>query len=84
MTPEEIQVLKEQAEKNPDIGLIIGASIGAIMPHIALTKLLVEMGLVSKEELATTYAKHLDASKYPKGLAEMLEPIWASLRKDVE
>jgi len=42
LSEEEAKALKERIAKQPDIGLIIGSSIGAIMPHIALAKLLLQ------------------------------------------
>ena len=81
ITAENAAALKERMEKDQDIGLIIGSSVGALMPHVALAKLLVEKGVISKEELNATYDKLLDASKYPKGIAEMLKPIWDGVKK---
>ena len=60
VTPKQLQPLKLQAEKDPNIGLI------------------------SRVELVACCHKHLNASKYAKGLAAILGPKWESLKRDVK
>jgi len=54
------------------------------MPHIALVKLLLKKRLIAKDDLNESYDKYLDLKKHPKAMADLLEPIWASVRKATE
>jgi hypothetical protein len=56
--------------------LLSAAAIASLLPHICLSKALVDKGVISRSELDEYYAKSLDSKAFPPAMAALIEPIW--------
>jgi hypothetical protein len=61
----------------------IGASISALIPLKILMNHLIKSGVVEKDDLLRDMETNLDLSLYKGEIRAMLEPIWASLKKEL-